>query len=180
MSHQPFDFQDLLQLVELMKSTTQFSEFRLRAGGIELELRRGPATAPALNGAAAMPAGATVPTTGTAAPTTAAQPAPSATTTAEQAKRPAAPAAAARTHPPGATVVTAPMVGTVYLAPEPGARPFVSVGQAVEAGSQLCIVEVMKLMNSVTAGCRGVVAEILVGDADAVEFGQPLFVVVPA
>ncbi len=72
------------------------------------------------------------------------------------------------------------MVGTVYLAPEPGAKPFVEVGQAVEAGTQLCIVEVMKLMNAVTAGRNGVVSEILVGDAEPVEFGQPLFVITAA
>jgi acetyl-CoA carboxylase biotin carboxyl carrier protein len=72
------------------------------------------------------------------------------------------------------------MVGTVYLAPEPGARPFVEIGQSVEADTQVCIVEVMKLMNSIVAGRKGVVSDILVDDGEAVEYGQPLFVITPA
>lgn len=170
MPHQPFDFQDLLQLVELMKSTTQFSEFKLRAGDIELELRRGPA-------------GGLAPVT--AAASSSPPPAPAVLPPREQSPAqviPPPPAAAPRVHSisEGLGVVKAPMVGTVYLAPEPGAPPFVTVGQPVEAGTQVCIVEVMKLMNSVTAGCRGVVREILVGDGEAVEFGQALFVITPA
>ena len=172
MSQQSFDFQDLLQLVELMKSTSQFSEFRLRANGIELELRRGPAcaVASARNGEAPM---SPVPTQ--AAPAAAVARASMPQQDSEQHRR-----AQARAHAEGLAVVEAPMVGTVYLAPEPGAPPFVAVGQPVEAGTQLCIVEVMKLMNSVTADCKGVVSDILVDDAEAVEFGQALFVITPA
>jgi len=77
------------------------------------------------------------------------------------------------------SVVTAPMVGTIYHAAEPGAAPFVKVGQQVEAGDQLCIIEVMKLMNAVTAESGGTVSEILVGDGEAVEFGQHLYVIAP-
>jgi acetyl-CoA carboxylase biotin carboxyl carrier protein len=167
-----FDFQDLLQLVELMKSTTQFSEMRLRAKGIELELRRGPAPAtgnPAT--AAAAPAAQTAAARPEPAPIAASVPA---------APLPPSTTRAARSDVEGQTLVNAPMVGTVYMAPEPGAPPFVTLGQAVEPDTQICIVEVMKLMNSVTAGCRGAVSEILVGDGEAVEYGQALFVITPA
>jgi acetyl-CoA carboxylase biotin carboxyl carrier protein len=71
-------------------------------------------------------------------------------------------------------LVTAPMVGTFYQAPSPGADPFVSAGDLVEPGQTVGIVEAMKLMNSVTAECAGRVAEVLVADAQPVEFGQPL------
>ena len=69
------------------------------------------------------------------------------------------------------------MVGTVYLAPQPGAAPFVSVGQSVAASDLVCIVEVMKLMNAISAGHAGVVSEILVSDGQAVEAAQELFVI---
>lgn len=166
MSNTAFDFQDLLQLVELIRSSSQFSEFKLRANGIELELRRGPAS-----DAHALPvvaAGVTVGVAASAPP----PPAPP-TRPAEHGK--------ARHEVTGADDITvnAPMVGTVYLAPEPGAAPFVRVGQRVEADTQICIVEVMKLMNAIHAGKAGVITQVLVGDAEAVEYGQPLFVISP-
>ncbi len=71
------------------------------------------------------------------------------------------------------------MVGTFYRAPEPGARPFVELGQHVEADMIVCIIEVMKLMNSIAAGASGTVMHILVADAAAVEAGQPLIVLQP-
>jgi acetyl-CoA carboxylase biotin carboxyl carrier protein len=73
-----------------------------------------------------------------------------------------------------ALVVTSPMVGTFYHAPEPGAAPFVRVGDQVRAGEQVGILEAMKLMNAVVAEIDGCVAEILVSDAAPVEFEQPL------
>lgn len=76
---------------------------------------------------------------------------------------------AAETH-----LVLAPLVGTCYLAPEPGADPFVVVGQFVEPGQPVAIVEAMKLMNEVTAEVGGRVEEILADNTAAVEFGQPL------
>ena len=69
--------------------------------------------------------------------------------------------------------------GRCYRAPEPGAKPFVEVGQRVEPMAIVCIVEVMKLMNSVPAGVRGTVLQVLVDDASPVEAGQPLIVVQP-
>ncbi len=72
--------------------------------------------------------------------------------------------------------VKSPMVGTCFLSPEPGAGPFVSVGDAVKAGDTLLIVEAMKVMNPITAPEGGVVKKILVADAQPVEFDQPLVI----
>jgi acetyl-CoA carboxylase biotin carboxyl carrier protein len=78
------------------------------------------------------------------------------------------------------TYVRAPMVGTFYHAPEPGAAPFVTVGDHVEAGQQVGIVEAMKLMNPVEAADSGRVIEVLVADAGRVEYEQPLIELEPA
>ena len=75
----------------------------------------------------------------------------------------------------GLVDVTAPMVGTLYRAPEPGAPPFVDVGSRVEVGAQLCIIEVMKLMNAVSATVAGTVAEVCVENGSAVQYGDVLF-----
>jgi oxaloacetate decarboxylase alpha subunit len=75
----------------------------------------------------------------------------------------------------GLVDVTAPMVGTVYRAPEPDAPPFVDVGSRVEVGAQLCIIEVMKLMNAVSAEVAGTVAEVCVESGSAVQYGDLLF-----
>ncbi|MBC8720217.1 acetyl-CoA carboxylase biotin carboxyl carrier protein [Paraburkholderia sp. 31.1] len=85
---------------------------------------------------------------------------------------PAAPAAAPQGH-----VVTSPMVGTFYRAPSPGADPFVQVGDTVKEGQTICIIEAMKLLNEIESDKSGVVKEILVENGQAVEYGQPLFVV---
>lgn len=71
-------------------------------------------------------------------------------------------------------LVRAPLVGTFYVAPQPGAEPFVRAGDIVEAGQTLAIVEAMKLLNHIAAETPGQVAEILVGDGEPVEYGQPL------
>jgi acetyl-CoA carboxylase biotin carboxyl carrier protein len=71
--------------------------------------------------------------------------------------------------------VDSPMLGTFYRAPAPGAAPFVEVGSVVEPDTTVCLVEVMKMMNSIRAGVAGTIAEILVENADLVEEGQPLF-----
>lgn len=73
-------------------------------------------------------------------------------------------------------VVTSPMVGTVYLAPEPGAKPFVAAGTAVRKNQTLLIVEAMKTMNNVQAPRDGVVKEVLVKNAEPVEYGDPLVI----
>lgn len=77
-------------------------------------------------------------------------------------------------------VVASPMVGTVYVAPEPGKPPFVQIGDAVREGDTLLIVEAMKTMNPIPAPHAGVVKEICVADAQPVEFGQALMIVSPA
>ena len=71
------------------------------------------------------------------------------------------------------------MVGTYYAQPEPGAKPYVSVGQRIEKGQILCIIEAMKIMNEIEAEVSGVVKEVLVDDAQPVEFGTVLFRVDP-
>ena len=170
MSNGQIDFQGVLQLVELIKGSSNFSEIRLRSGDVEVELRRN-------GGAGLAPAPVATPAPREPAPVAAAQP-PAAQSAPVPAAAPAAVApprsSAARE---GVTVIKSPMVGTVYHAPEPGAAPFVQLGQTVAPQDQICIVEVMKLMNSITSGCHGVVTEILVADGGAVEFGQELFVI---
>ncbi|TXG26216.1 acetyl-CoA carboxylase biotin carboxyl carrier protein, partial [Burkholderia territorii] len=89
---------------------------------------------------------------------------------------PAAGAAAAPAAPQG-HVVTSPMVGTFYRAPSPGADPFVQVGDSVKEGQTICIIEAMKLLNEIESDKAGVIKEILVENGQAVEYGQPLFVI---
>lgn len=126
--------------------------------GTAVELERASAAQPVavpmpMPGAMAAPVAA--PTVAPAAPELAAQ----------------APAAAPE---PKGTEVTAPMVGVFYAAPAPGDEPFVRVGSKVKAGETLCIIEVMKVLNEVTAEADGEVLEICVADGDLVEFGSCL------
>jgi acetyl-CoA carboxylase biotin carboxyl carrier protein len=109
---------------------------------------------------------------GTAAPAGVAAgpaPAPAATPSAEPAPAPA--------EDVSGETVKSPMVGTAFLSPEPGAKPFVEVGEAVKSGDTLLIVEAMKVMNPITAPSGGVVKKVLVADAQPVEFDQPLVVI---
>jgi acetyl-CoA carboxylase biotin carboxyl carrier protein len=89
----------------------------------------------------------------------------------------AASAAAPAPAAPQGHVVTSPMVGTFYRAPSPGADPFVQVGDTVKEGQTICIIEAMKLLNEIESDVAGVIKEILVDNGQAVEYGQPLFVV---
>jgi acetyl-CoA carboxylase biotin carboxyl carrier protein len=96
----------------------------------------------------------------------------------------AIPAAVAASVPVGvldaskhAGTVTSPMVGTAYLAPEPGAKPFVEVGSTVRTGDTLLIIEAMKTMNQIPAPKSGTVIQILVEDGTPVEFGEPLMII---
>ena len=95
---------------------------------------------------------------------------------------PAPPTPAAAAAPPSPAhapekVVTAPMVGTFYAAPAPGARPFVEIGSEVKPGDVLCIIEAMKMMNQIESDKAGKVVSVLVKNGDPVEFGQSLFVI---
>lgn len=112
-----------------------------------------------------------------AAPVAAAAPAAAASATT------AAPATAAAAEAPAAAeeasgfVVKSPMVGTFYRASSPGAKPFVEVGQQVKEGDTLCIIEAMKILNEIDAEKGGTVKKILGENGQAVEYGQPLFII---
>lgn len=92
---------------------------------------------------------------------------------------PAAAAAAPEAAPADVAghVIKSPMVGTFYRAPSPGAKPFVEVGQAVKEGEPVCIIEAMKILNEIEADKSGTITQILVENGQAVEYGQPLFVI---
>ncbi len=145
MSESP-TWQELLDLVEQLNNT-DYENASVQFGNVSVRLSKSDAdfaTAPA---AVSTPAAApAVPTEVTAAP-------------------------AAQTH--GETI-DAPMIGVFYRRPSPGAEAFVQPGDRVEADTTIGIIEIMKLMNPVLAGKAGVLGEFLVGDAEAVEFGQAL------
>lgn len=75
--------------------------------------------------------------------------------------------------------IKAPMVGTFYRAPSPEATPYIEAGQVVEPGQVICIIEAMKLMNEIKSEIKGKILEILVDNAEPVEFGQPMFLIEP-
>jgi len=139
------------QLAELLDET-QLSEIEVQDGERKVRVSR------SLTVAAAPAAVAPVP----AAPAPAAAP-------------PAAPVAAA--PPDHANAVKSPMVGTAYLSPEPGAAPFVTVGDKVAAGATILIIEAMKVMNPITAPTGGTVVAVLVDSGQPVEFDQPLVII---
>lgn len=85
--------------------------------------------------------------------------------------------AAATEVPAAGHTVTAPMVGTFYRAPAPGATPFVEVGQRVNAGDSLCIIEAMKMLNQIESDKAGIIKAILVENGQPVEYGEPLFII---
>ncbi|TLY62762.1 MAG: acetyl-CoA carboxylase biotin carboxyl carrier protein [Gammaproteobacteria bacterium] len=89
---------------------------------------------------------------------------------------PALPAAGSAAPKPSEHVITAPMVGTFYASPTPGAKPFVEIGDEIKVGQVLCIIEAMKMMNQIEADRAGRITSIMAQSGDPVEFGQPLFV----
>jgi len=164
-SEHSLTYYDLMQIVEWLKTSAQFGELHLKMGETELHIRRQqPAAPPAgaahLAPAQAMPSQASMPTT--------------------PAVPPPPPPSTVAVYPDNAIVLRAPMVGTFYRAPEPGAPPFVTVGQHVAPDTTVCIIEVMKLMHSMPAQYHGVVTHILVEDAQPVEYGQALLVLTPS
>ena len=115
-----------------------------------------------------------------AQPAAYAQPAPVVAAPPATVVAPAAPAApTAPAEPPAETghVVKSPMVGTFYRASSPGAKAFAEVGDSVKEGQAICIIEAMKIMNEIEADKAGTITKILVENGQAVEFGQPLFVI---
>lgn len=164
------DLEELAAMVELLKGA-EFSEFRYEKGDLRIVIRRGDVasddTGPFVSAAGARPADPP------------AKHPPHAGAAHLPPKPEAAGNAALAGVEEGARTVDAPLLGTFYRRPKPGEPPFVSIGDMVEADTVVCIVEVMKLMNSVTAGVRGVVAAVHANDGDLVEFGQPLFSITP-
>ena len=144
---------DVAEIMKLIEEST-FDELNLEIDGIKLTLKRGGGVessgAPAVAAASAQPV-----------PPAPASPAPS-------------PPGKAAVVDPNVQAVAAPLLGTFYRAPKPGAPPFVEVGAPVEEDTVVGIIEVMKLMNTVRAGVRGTVTEILVRDGELVEYGEPL------
>lgn len=90
------------------------------------------------------------------------------------------PSAPAAVTTKGGTEIKSPMVGTFYRSPSPDAAPYVTIGDTVQPGQVICIIEAMKLMNEIKAEIRGKIVDIQVENAEPVEFGQTLFVVEPA
>jgi acetyl-CoA carboxylase biotin carboxyl carrier protein len=142
------DVAEIMRLVE----QSGFDELTLEIDGMKLSLRRG-APAESVLDRAPQASAATVPTV--AVPDTSAVP-------------PSSPA------DPNVHDVTSPLLGTFYRAPKPGAPPFVEVGASVDEQTVVAIIEVMKLMNTVRAGVRGTVTEILLGDGALAEYGETL------
>lgn len=147
------DIDDILRLID----SSDFDELRLEMGDMKLELRRRGAS-PATPAPAATPAEA-----------------PKA-----EAPKPQAEVAAPVVSSGGGSEVPAPLLGTFYHAPKPGAAPFIKVGDTVAPDTVIGIIEVMKLMNQVEAGVAGTVTEIVAPDGELVEHGQPLIRVQPA
>jgi acetyl-CoA carboxylase biotin carboxyl carrier protein len=153
-----FTLEDVKKLVALVERS-DVTHIAWSKGPEKIVLRRGgPAHAPA-------------------APVVAVAPAPPPLAAAPAAA--AAPKAEAKAEAKPGVLVSSPFVGTFYRAPSPDAPPFVEVGAKVKKGQTLCIVEAMKLMNEIESEADGTVAEILVQNATPVEFGEPLFRIVP-
>ena len=177
-------YDDILAIARLIESGSRFSEFRLRSGDIEVEVKRAN--------------GASVPPAETGARSPAWQASPTATEPAANSGS-WAPASAGATKEAGVTkgtgatrgtgaagdagvaagdeIIRSPMVGTFYRSPEPGARPFVEPGSRVEPATIVCIIEVMKLMNSIAAGVCGTVTHVFAENGQMVEPGQPLIAI---
>ncbi|MEZ6194461.1 MAG: acetyl-CoA carboxylase biotin carboxyl carrier protein [Planctomycetota bacterium] len=157
------DIERLERIVELMNAN-DLVEVEIETEETKIRLKKAGANAPA-----AFPAYAPMPAAF-----------PGAAPAGPGAAMPAAGAAEEAVKVEGQTVTfNSPMVGTFYEAGSPGADPFVRVGTKVGASSVLCIIEAMKVMNEITADMEGEIVEVLVGNGEAVEYGQPLFTIRP-
>jgi acetyl-CoA carboxylase biotin carboxyl carrier protein len=144
------DVREILRIID----ESELDELRIDMPGFRLHVRRG----------------------GAPPPEPAAAPAPAAV---EREPAPAAPEPATAS-PNGAATIDAPMLGTFYRASAPGEQPFVEVGSEVDPDTVVCLIEVMKMMNSVKAGVSGTVVEVFAANAELVEYGEPLFRIDPA
>ena len=186
------NFNELKSLLDWVNQSGDIEELSIKYGDIELALSKTPgglshlkaAPAPAPAAPEAVPAAPAAPAVEDAPAPKAPEPAPApAAPAVEEAPAPKAtepaPTPAASEAPADGVEITAPMVGTYYAAPKPGADPFVKVGDEVEVGQVLCIVEVMKLMNNIEAKVAGTVKQILVENEEAVEHGQTIMIIEP-
>ena len=149
------DIPQIRELLELM-AEHDLSEIKVRQGDTVIALRKGRFGEPV---AYAAPAGISAPAAATAAV--------------------AAPPPAEPAKDEGLVAIKSPMVGTVYLAPDPESPPYVSVGREVDPSTPVCIIEAMKVFNEIRSEIAGTVERILVQNEQAVEFGQPLMLVRP-
>ena len=165
--------QDIEALLETFDGST-WQELHLKIEGLEIFVSKTPgARAPASTGAHHQAEQMSLPLTRATvatAPPHATQPSASGS-----GATPAIPETPARW-----VTVRAPNLGTFYRAPKPGAAPYVSVGQKVDADTEVCLIEVMKLFTNVLAGVSGTVRQIFVEDTELVEYDQPLFLIEPA
>jgi acetyl-CoA carboxylase biotin carboxyl carrier protein len=154
------DIRKIKKLIELLEESG-IAEIEIKEGEEAVRISR-------------MPAGA-----GAAQPPQVTHLAPAATSSAPPATggEAAAVESAALKPKPSEHVITAPMVGTFYASPSPGAKPFVEIGDEIKVGQVLCIIEAMKMMNQIEADRAGRLASVMARNGDPVEFGQPLFVV---
>lgn len=155
---------DVLHILKLIDES-HFDYFQLEVGDLKITVSKGD---PIPMGGAAQPVTISA---APAAASAAAKPA-AAAAAAPQAAKPAA-------IPEGHVAITAPLLGTFYVAPEPGAPPFVKVGQKITEDTTCGLIEVMKVFNSVRATVKGTIVEVVAQNGSFVEFGQPLFIVKP-
>jgi acetyl-CoA carboxylase biotin carboxyl carrier protein len=161
---------DVLQILKLIDEST-FDYFQLEVGELKITVSKGEPIP--LAGTQAPVAQAPSPSRAAAVP----QPAPAAAPS-PQPQPKAVPKTAA--IPDGMVPITAPLLGTFYVAPEPGAPPFVQVGATVTEDTTVGLIEVMKVFNSVRAGVKGVVSEVVAQNGQFVEHGETLFLVKPS
>ena len=159
-----FGMKEVKELISLIKDSGNFNTFAYKTDAFEIEINVGNGSIPV---AAAAPFVQPVERVA-AMPTPVMSPAP----TVEASKAPNA----TLTLAPNQRWVTSPMVGTFFRRPNPTSPPFVEVGDEVQPGTSVCIVEVMKLLNTIEAGCVGRVVSILVEDGAPIESGQPLMI----
>lgn len=177
---------DLKKILDAL-SAADVREFALKTGSFDLALKRGPQAVSAPLAAPQLPAPqayatpaplAAAPLAQPQVPATPADVTPAAAPAVSEAPASPSTEAPAPSAPTSAgTPVKAPIVGTFYASSSPDAAPYVKVGDTVAAGQVLCIIEAMKLMNEIEAETGGVVRQILVKNAEPVEYGQTLFVI---
>jgi acetyl-CoA carboxylase biotin carboxyl carrier protein len=157
---------DVLHILKLIDES-KFDYFQLEVGELKITVSKGD---PIPLGNSAPPVAISA-APAAVAPAVAPKPVP--------APAASAPAPKAAAIPAGHFAVTAPILGTFYVAPEPGAPPFVTVGQQITEDTTCGLIEVMKVFNSVRAGVKGTVVEVIAPNGGFVEFGQPLIIVKP-